>query len=251
MNFARGLIALTVAFVGSGCAIRMQPSNPIFDQVAGRGPMLLVSSDGALPSVRFFEENRMESASLGRLVERQGAPEAISVEREFLRPTKLKLFYPSQNQVYILSREDGQWFVIGSEPFSDADSEALQKQRVKRAQAASEMIVPTTTASSPMEVRPVAHALSDDFRGRLKPPSKAEVADLSKTSSGDYVHRVSFAGETLFTIAEWYTDDGANARALVAASKRAARQPLRIGDRIVIPRRLMTNTAPLPEAVVP
>lgn len=90
----------------------------------------------------------------------------------------------------------------------------------------------------------------DGFRGRLKPPTQAEVADLSKTSSGDYVHRVSFVGETLFTIAEWYTDDGANARALQAASKRAARQPLRIGDRIVIPRRLMMNTSPLPEAVV-
>lgn len=246
---------LLILCFSSGCAVRMQPSNQAFDQVAGRGPLLLVATDASLPSSRFFEEHRRSSSSLGRLIDTQGVPEAISVEREFLQPTKMRLLYPNKGQVYVLSRQEGQWFVVASEALTETDIDLIQKQKIKRAQAVVDLGAPApgqngapTMAS---EVKPVAHVAGNDFRGRLKPPMVAREAVLTRTRNGNYVHQVSFEGEDLSTLAEWYTDDPTRAKALAAANHRGPKEPLRLGERIVIPAALITNPSPLPEAMVP
>lgn len=233
----------------------MQPSNQTFDQVAGRGPLLLVAADASLASNRFFEEHRGASSSLGWLVETQGVPEAISVEREFLQPTKLKLLYVNKGQVYVLTRQEGQWFVVGSEEISDGDIESIQKQKIKRMQVTGGMGTRPAGVPGSLDVvpdtKPVAHLSGGDFRGRLKPPTPAREAVLIRGRDGNYVHHVSFEGEDMVTLAEWYTDDATNAKALSVANRSRRGESLRLGERIVIPAALMTNPHPLPEAMVP
>lgn len=244
------LSALTL----SGCSLKIQQSVPQFDRVAGKGPLLLVRSDDTNAANQFFIDTLGSSEALRLVVREHGTPDAIKVEREFLQPTRLKLFYSSQAQVYVCVNQDSRWFVVGVEQPSDADSESLGKQRLKQAQTVAELQVPPQAPAS-VVAAPVAAPLAQSmaasgFRGQLKPPEAAGVAPLSRGSQG-YIHRVSFTGETLYSLADWFTEDPMNAAALARASQRALSQPLRLGDQIVIPGGLMRNPEPFPEALVP
>jgi hypothetical protein len=238
----------------SGCSLKIQQSVPQFDRVAGKGPLLLIRSDDTNSANQFFIDTLGSSEALRLLVREHGAPDAISVEREFLQPTRLKLFYSSQSQVYVCVNQDGRWFVVGVERPSDSDTESLGKQRVKQSQTVAELNVPSqapaTVVAAPAVVPLARSSEAPDFRGQLKPPALAGLAPLRR-SSQSYIHHVSFAGETLYSLADWFTEDPTNAAELARASRRALSQPLRLGDRIVIPASLMRNPEPFPEALVP
>lgn len=244
------LLAITLC----GCSLKMQQSVPQFDRVAGRGPLLLIRSDDTNSANQFFLDTLGSSEALRLLVREHGAPDAISLEREFLQPIRLKLFYSSQSQVYVCVNQDSRWFVVGAEHPSDSDTESLDKQRLKQSQTVAELNAPPQALPSAVAApiaAPVARASeASDFRGQLKPPTLAGVAPLSRSSHG-YIHKVSFGGETLYSLADWFTEDPQNAAALARSSRRGLRDPLRLGDQIVIPATLMRNPQPFPEALVP
>jgi hypothetical protein len=224
--------------------------------------VLIEPSNQAQASTKFFQETWRSSAAVKHLVTQRGAPEAISVEREFLQPNRLKLFYPVQGQVYILDLHEGEWFVSGSEPIVVTDFENLKRQ-----QAASTSTLAHRTAIDqhlPVQVEPVSashgsqvskapvgYVAPSEFRGRLKAPSAAAVASLTMVDSHTYVHTVTFQGENLSVLADWYTESEANASRLAAINRRPTASPLPVGDKIAIPRSLMRNAEPLPEAIVP
>lgn len=248
------LTTLLSAITLCGCSLKIQHSVPQFDRVAGKGPLLLIRSDESNAANQFFIDTLGASEALRLLVREHGTPDAISVEREFLQPTKLKLFYSSQSQVYVCVNQDGLWFVVGVELPSDADTESLGKQRLKQPQTVAQgqepATVPATIVAAPVAA-PLAQAIDTSaLRGQLKPPAVAQVARLSRTSRG-YIHQVSFPGETLYSLADWFTEDPKNASALARSSHRDLTAPLRMGDRIVIPEALMRNPEPFPEALVP
>lgn len=68
--------------------------------------------------------------------------------------------------------------------------------------------------------------------------------------NGDYRHRVTFRGETLRLLADWYTEDPKNVSAIASANRRSPTSPLQLGEEITIPKRLMRNVQALPEAAV-
>lgn len=244
------LLALTL----SGCSLKMQQSVPQFDRVAGKGPLLLIRTDDTNSANQFFLDTLGSSEALRLLVREHGAPDAISVEREFLQPTRLRLFYSSQGQVYVCVNQDSRWFVVGVEQPSDADTESLGKQRLKQSQTVAELNTPPQ-APPPLVAAPVTAPVArlievSDFRGQLKPPTLAGVAPLSRGPHG-YIHKVSFAGETLYSLADWFTEDPRNAATLARSSQRGLRDPLRLGEQIVIPATLMRNPEPFLEAFVP
>jgi hypothetical protein len=123
-------IAVLVSLSLNACSIHMHPSNANFDKIAGKGPLTLISSDETQPSRQFFVEHLGDSESLRQLVSERGMPEAISVEREFLHATLLKLFYPKDGRMYVCTRQEGHWMVLGAEPISASDIEKLNKQRI-------------------------------------------------------------------------------------------------------------------------
>jgi len=256
------ILGLTVLLVASGCSVRARESGPLFDRLRGQGPVLIEPSNDSVASTKFFHETWRSSTSVKHLVTQRGAPEAISVEREFLRPNRLKLFYPGQGQVYILDLHEGEWLVSGSEPILSSDLEQLTRQRAKVNPTAVgrtpiDQTLPGTInpvpalQTAPVAQAPVAHIAPSDFRGRLKPPTAAAVAKLTKRDSRTYLHTVTFRGETLAVLADWYTESSANAARLATVNSRAISHPLRIGEKIVIPSSLMLNPEPLPEALVP
>jgi hypothetical protein len=245
--FQYGLIAALAV----GCSVRVQPDNAEFDKLCGRGPVLIIPTDETALSTAFFRRHWATSPTIKHLVTQRGTPEAIGIEREFLRPNRLKLFYPAQGQVYLLDEVGGEWLVAGSEPLEGADLELVTTQRAKLlhtppATTAVSDIVPTTTQAAP-----IAAVSQAEFRGMLKPPSKASVAKLTQTAHSTYVHTVSFLGEDFTILADWYTDNASNARLLAQKNRRDPHALLRLGEQILIPRELMRNPEPLPEAMVP
>jgi hypothetical protein len=248
------LVPLVTVFLSvltlSGCSLKIQQSVPQFDRVAGKGPLLLIRSDDTNSANQFFIDTLGSSEALRLLVREHGTPDAISVEREFLQATRLKLFYSSQGQVYVCVNQDGRWFVVGVEHPSDSDTESLGKQRLKQSQTLADLNVPSPAPAAPAAAPLAQSTGAADFRGQLKPPTLAGVAPLHRGSHG-YIHQVSFAGETLYSLADWFTEDPGNAAALARASQRDLGQPLRLGDSIMIPSTLMRNPEPFPEALVP
>jgi hypothetical protein len=237
-------------------------SGVLFDRLRGKGPVLLEPNNDNVASTKFFHETWRSSATIKHLVTQRGTPEAISVEREFLQPNRMKLFYPGQGQVYVLDLHDGEWFVSGSEPMLTSELEHVAGQRAKVMSVAAERMrsrsggaMPISAGpavqTSPVDQIPVAHIGSSELKGCLKPPSVAGVAKLERSDARTYLHTVTFSGESFTVLADWYTESAGNAGRLAAANRRVSSERLRVGDRIVIPSALMLNPEPLPEAFIP
>ena len=77
-------------------------------------------------------------------------------------------------------------------------------------------------------------------------PSK----DGETPKSHDFVHKVQWPGENLSLIAKWYTGSSANWGALAKANPKLDPNLIRIGDKIVIPPRLMKNAQRMPHSFV-
>lgn len=224
----------------------------------GRGPVLLADGNDYLPADAFLKEQRASSPELGDFVDRHGEPAAISLERKLYRASRLSLFYPSENKRYVFSRWGSDWGLVGPEPIDSEDRASLDAQMAQAprkqatavsAQRAERVTAASVSASEPAQLAqaPLGH---QELRGRLKAPQEAKEARLQRLPNGDYRHRVTFRGESLKLLAEWYTEDAKNAAALAKASHRSPSAPLRVGDEITVPRRLMRNVQALPEAGV-
>jgi hypothetical protein len=235
----------------SACSIHLQRDNEDFDKLCGKGPVLIVSADETALSTSFFRRNWTTSQTIKHLVMQRGTPEAISVEREFLKPHRLKLFYPATGQVYLLDQVGGEWLVAGSEPLERKEFDLVIAQRTKAHAAGPTALPARNTAPVPVSRQPVAAVAPAEFRGMLKPPVSAGVATLTTGSDGTFVHTVTFPREDLVTLADWYTDNASNAVVLARSNHRSLQQPLAVGEKIAIPRGLMRNRDPLPEAAVP
>lgn len=244
------LYVLLVAW-SVGCSVHVQPDNAEFGKLCGKGPVIIVPTDETALSTAFFRQHWAASESIKHLVTQRGTPEAISLERQFLRPNRLKLFYPAQGQVYLLDQVGGEWLVAGSEPLERADLELVTTQRAKIAQAPPAAIRVSEPLPARTQPAPVAAVTQTEFRGMLKPPNKAAVATLTRTGRNTFVHTVSFPGEDFAILADWYTDDSSNAVSLARANKRNVHARLHVGERVSIPSELLRNPDPLPEAMVP
>jgi hypothetical protein len=226
-----------------------------------RGPVVLGDGNDDLPADAFLKEQRAESATLSDFIAKHGEPSAVSLDNRFLRSARLALYYPSENKRYLFTRWSSDWDLAGTEKIQANERDAIASQL---AQEGGSISAPETSAlprgaelaSEPIALPPVATARTSassgeqELRGRLKPPQAAEEARLVRLPNGDYRHRVTFRGETLRLLADWYTEDPKNVSAIASANRRSPTSPLQLGDEITIPKRLMRNVQALPEAAV-
>lgn len=258
LAFSLALFIATITGCGPGPATVSQ----LYVRLDGRGPVLLGDGNDNLPADALLKEQRASSPTLSDFVASHGEPAALSVERRLYRPTQLALYYPNENRRFVFTRWSADWELAGPEKIQSEDRESLAAQL---AQAGGELGAAPKAVSEAVPVRraelanePMSTQASlaraplgeQELRGRLKPPQEAQEARLVRLPNGDYRHRVTFEGETLRLLADWYTEDAKNAGALASASRRAPTTPLRIGDEVTIPKRLMRNVQALPEAAV-
>ena len=250
---------LVVALALAGCSMSSQTSSPLYERLSSRGPVVLGLDNPYLPANLFLEEQIKESVAIRRLVQEQGRPTAVGIDRRLFRTTRITLYYSGDNESFTMTRWGQDWDVEEPSAISPSDRESIVQQlalsdELHNPRNPQHFISPPVARAS-LRSAPVVSGRAPEerreLRGRLKSPQQAAEAELSRLTNGNYRHTVTFRGETLRLIAEWYTEDPANAAALATASNRSTEQVLKIGEAITIPRRLMRNATPLPEARLP
>ena len=75
----------------------------------------------------------------------------------------------------------------------------------------------------------------------------------AETASGTsfFTHQVRWPGETLVTMARWYTGTPVNWRTIAKVNPDLDPRRLHIGDKILIPGKLVKTRRPLPNTVIP
>lgn len=74
--------------------------------------------------------------------------------------------------------------------------------------------------------------------------------NLLKTDGEDFIHTVRWKGETLSIIAEWYTGDFNNWKALANSDSKLNPTFLIAGNQILIPNHLLKTRKPMPDKFV-
>lgn len=84
--------------------------------------------------------------------------------------------------------------------------------------------------------------------GRQAPPPPQEPVEPPKPQLLEHV--VQYRGETLGLIARWYTGKTTNWQAIVEANPGLRPERINLGDTIMIPSEIVTNSEPLPSSAV-
>ncbi len=79
----------------------------------------------------------------------------------------------------------------------------------------------------------------------IESPEAVYDKEKETTPSGYYVHTVSFPNESLSIIAKWFTGDLKNWKTLAKHNQSINPNRIFLGDKIKIPRRLMTRQEPM------
>ena len=74
--------------------------------------------------------------------------------------------------------------------------------------------------------------------------------NVLESSSGDIIHKVTFPGETLRIITEWYTGDANNTGRVARINGIEKPDLLKINQTVRIPRYMLKTTKPLPESEI-
>jgi hypothetical protein len=74
--------------------------------------------------------------------------------------------------------------------------------------------------------------------------------NLLKADGEEFVHKVRWKGETLSIIAEWYTGDSNNWKALANLDSKLNPTLLIAGNKILIPHHLLKTRKPMPDKFV-
>ncbi|MCC6933624.1 MAG: hypothetical protein IT292_10290 [Deltaproteobacteria bacterium] len=85
--------------------------------------------------------------------------------------------------------------------------------------------------------------------GRQTNVEDANRADQDRLNA-PLAHTISFSGENLALIARWYTGDSANWKVIAAENPSIIPNKMRLGDRVIIPARILKTRDPLPKDYV-
>ena len=240
-----------LVFSQLGCVAGPPTVSPLYDRLSGRGPILLGDDNPHLAANAFYKEQVRGSPTLKDFVSHNGEPAAISLERRLYRATRLSFYYIDRQQVVTFKRWALDWEAEPASPISADDRQSLALQLSQTGGDAGLTKRARVSASTTTQQTSVASLGGGELRGRLRAPETAQEARFVRLPNGNYEHRVTFQGETFRVIAEWYTEDALNAGAIAAASGRKPSALLALGQVVTIPKNLMRNVQPLPEAAVP
>ncbi len=78
----------------------------------------------------------------------------------------------------------------------------------------------------------------------------SETAHIEETKPADLIHKVSFSGETLAMIANWYTGKSSNWKLIIEANPKIKPEKIALGQEIIIPGKLIIQRNPLTKKFV-
>lgn len=285
--FALHKLALFVclAFLSSctfiGCTV-LGGTTPFRSELANQGPIGLSESNPYISGNLLLAKEMEASPVFKGFVENKGTPDAIEIRKIFFSADQIFLYYLSDNEYYSFLESPSNWLIKGpfkinsvmldslanltmlkgpaplvniekSGKFSETDTlasadELPELKRVKPAVAAGnpKIITPTPRASLKKEIKP--EKVFKDKAAWAKDTNG--VSQAEESISGDVIHKVSFEGEDLKTLAKWYTGDINNTGRIARINGIDADSTLNHNQTIRIPRYLIKNTNPLPETEI-
>ncbi len=238
------------AVLMSGCVGGVVGGGPVLERLNGRGPVMLASDNPYLPANRLLEDEMKASNAMREFVDRRGRPTAIGVTRGILKRPEIQLYYPDAGEVYSFKHKGGDWLTRGPEEISSADREVLA---LNETSAQDLSVQKPGSGSTDLEERMIAHLEQEpdsSARASMRPLPHIRYASLKRLPKGSYSHTVTFSGETLAVLADWYTGNRAYASRLRASVRSAANAPLKKGVTVTIPKELLRNKTPLPETAL-
>jgi hypothetical protein len=205
---------------------------------------LVAKENRYLPANRLLAEHVQSSGVFNEQIAMMGQPDALRVERELFSPTQVVLYYAAKDQQINFIKRGSEW--VREEP-TLIDPE----ERAQILGESGEALVAAAPEEVPAAMLPSIVEAPIEFKARMSPAMLSHrEAEFKRLKNGDYKHTVTFSGETLALIADWYTGKPSNAASLAKASNRPTARTLAKGDVIIIPRRLMRNATALPEAAL-
>jgi hypothetical protein len=247
---------LAIAGCGSallmlGCVGGVVGGGPLLQRLNGRGPVLLASDNPYLPANRLLEDEVKASDAMREFVDRRGQPSAIGVTKGIFKKPEIQLYYPEEGEVYSFKRKSGDWFTVGPEEISSEDRNVLATNAFSLSDKSASG---SGDVSANLEERIVGHLEQEPeiatARASMRPLPHIRYAHFKRLPNGSYIHTVTFSGETLAVLADWYTGKRAQASRLHTARKVGPTTPLTRGVTVTIPKELLRNKNPLPEAAV-
>lgn len=238
------------AVLVSGCVAGVAGGSALIDRLNGRGPVLLASDNPYLPANRLLKEELESSGKLRDFVEQRGKPTALGVNRGLLQRPEIRLYYPEQGEVYSFKRRNGDWVTLGPEELLSAERYALADYKSTDGAIGNSGVVSPGAGSPPTGLASLKHEPLSSARASLKPPSYVRQAPFKRLPSGTYLHTVTFKGETLQKLADWYAGSPTYAAALAKVNRVPLHKTLTKGAKISLPRGIVRNAAPFPEAAL-
>jgi hypothetical protein len=243
--FCAHFSALVAVLLLSGCSVGVHPSPSLYDRLSGRGPVLVAKENQYLPANRLLSEHVKSSEAFREQIAMMGQPDALSVERELFATTQVVLYYSALDQQVAFIKQGSEWL---REPASLIDPEARAHILAEADHGVASVAAADEGSTA---VLPLIAEAPIEFKARMSPDLLAgRTAGFTRLRSGDFRHKVTFKGETLALIAEWYSGKSSYAPHLAKASHRPLSRTLMRGDSIIIPRHLMRNPVAFPEAAL-
>jgi hypothetical protein len=213
------------------------------------------------------------SPELKGFIEHRGAPAALALENGIFSTTKIFLYYPENSELYLLEAgEDSSWLIHGPDPIPQEAANLLQGavgnsaalKGIQRPLPSASSFNPGTSGESqqessrfesfrsPSQKSATKEPPHDDFESRqlAKIASQIDSSEGERTPKGDYVHYVTYEGETLSLLARWYTFDATNSARIARMNQLKNPDLLTLGDTIIIPSYLLKNNKRLNEAAL-
>jgi hypothetical protein len=162
----------------------------------------------------------------------------------------MRLYYPELGEVYSFKRKNGDWVTLGPEEILSAERYALADYKASDGVLGASGVTAPGSVSSTTGLASLRQASQSSVRASLKPSAYVRQAPLKKLPNGTYLHTVTFKGETLQKLADWYAGSPTYAAALAKANRVPLHKPLAKGARISLPRGLVRNATPFPEAAL-
>lgn len=111
---SKALIALvtllTCSFQLSACSTATSPIELVQDRIENLGPVHLSKERGSVDANQFVSYHANRNQVLWNLVQKQGAPNLIELKKASWEPWKAYLYYPYQEQVWLLRHTGARTF---------------------------------------------------------------------------------------------------------------------------------------------
>jgi len=260
-------LILVFAFFAS-CTFSSQ--NSLRDGLINQGPQPISESNPYLTANAFLGREAELSPLLLGFLECRGTPDLIEVTKRFLSPFSIRCIYLDSDESYFIEGESPDWLIRGPENISEHDIPDFHQfprtsGKAPLVSKKNSLLLSPNKPSISKEIclgkRPVKTVVKPESHTQIskvpsaaaipKEPANSSTAVVPKeVSSGDIIHRVNHAGETLDIIASWYTGSAENAGRIARINNLQISALLHLGQSIRIPYYLIQRTTPLPEMQV-